>query len=613
MGGGPRDSTDSTDKLSGSEDGAKNDLSRVAWDELKTEAVRALSAIEKVAGQVLQALDLPSPFEAASDKKDKPATEKAQSADVEIEIKAPLDKAYRGEGICRQVEPADHTVSKDETISQIAREHLGKGASEELVKKYVKEIADSNGLLPDDKLTAGTVLMLPGHTADGGFVMKDGDGNKIAVWQNGSRRVENRDGSGYQHKVEADGSYSEKHWGKHAEDNYELSRTKDGRYLVSDRQGEKAVDRTGSNDIRVQRAALDELAESKIFDPRELAKFHSDMQRFEERARNQGVRVEEVPKTYREVSRILQFEGKKPLPAEDRAVVAEQIIAQAADPTGIDQGYHNTCTVTSVEKRLYGQSPSDVARLVADVATTGQFTAADGKVIRPNPESLQADLEAGSNPPGDNKRSHASQIFQVTAENIAWAEISAGRKPPVDYRYEQRQEDPTGNPPDSGERLVDYSKKPPQVLINQAGKEAEAGALITDRMIQVSNLITGRDEKNIVIANADSAGGDTQADHVASEKDLQNRVAEAKREGRLPLMVVVYVENEPFWSDSGGGKAGGFGSSHVCTITDYDEKTGKISVDNQWGKAADHLGGHGLSAHELYLATKLPSKSSKQS
>lgn len=577
-------------------------LSEFVWNELKDDLRKAVAYVGEVATSLLASLQLVDDAAAGTD---------AGESELEVQVKPDLDRPYRGQDIRHDIKPGTHTASGNETLEDIARKHLGQGASEDVVKKYAEELGDANGLYPNDTPGKGADVLLPGHTRDGLVTIENKMGDTITYCPDGSRRVENKDGSGYLRKPAKDGSYTEEHWGSRPEDRYVLTRAGDGKYTISDGKGGEAVDKTGSDDVRVQRARLEELAEKNIYDPRQLARFHADMESFEERAAKQGLSSDEVGRTYKEVSRVLEHQGSKPLALDSRVRIAEQIVAQAAEPTSIDQGHHDTCTVTSVETRLYTRSPSDAARLVADVATTGTFKAANGREITINENSLLPDSEAWENPPADGNRSHASQVFQVTAESIAWAEVSVNRDPPVDYRYEQREPDPTRNPPDTGERIVDYRKNPPAVLKKPSGEEAQAGALTTDRMIQVHNLITGRAETDFVIENGDNPSPPDKAVLVRSEAELKEKLAEMKAAGKLPVIVAVDTTNEPFWTDSGGGTAGGFGEMHMCTITDYDAKTGLVSLDNQWGDKVDHRGDRAITTKQLFLATRYHQKQSQ--
>jgi hypothetical protein len=84
---------------------------------------------------------------------------------------------------------------------------------------------------------------------------------------------------------------------------------------------------------------------------------------------------------------------------------------------------------------------------------------------------------------------------------------------------------------------------------------------------------------------------------VESEEQLQNTLAMLKKLGKLPVVIIVKVDKEPFKSDllnsGAGGDEGGY---HAVTITDYDPgdpnanpaRKPSVSIPNQWGAKADH-------------------------
>lgn len=555
---------------------------------------------------------------------------------------------YRGHPINRDVSPGKHVVQSGETLESVARSHLGAGAGETEVRQHAEEIAHVNRLDAHGNLAPGSRLLLPGHTADGGFVTMEPGGDNRTVWAdgterveghgsgyvrrpdgtehhwgpnagdnydvsntndggirvqhtdgsarvqyaNGSYRVENADRTGYSHNVTSDG-FTEHHWGPRSEDNYELTRTAEGRYSVSER-GEPARDVTGAADERAENARIRDLAENRITNPQERERFLHDMETFERRARDQHLRPHEVAETYSQISRLMEAEGNQPFSPEQRLRLAEQVMHQAAEPTSINQGGHPTCNVATIESRTYTRSPSDAARLVADVATTGEFRGADGTVVRPDTTSLSPDNDA--------LRSHASQVFQVTAVNLHWARVREQTHGTVDYDYRQVAPNYASSPPDVGDRLVNRATGAEVIGIN--GQPVRAPGITPDAMHSIGEQITGQQEQPYIIGRADYLGTavpDTL--HPASEQELRDDLARLRREGRLPAVVEVDANNEPFWTDSGAGAAGGSGTAHVVTITDYDPSTGTVAMDNQWGDTNDRLtGSRRMSVHDLYQA-----------
>src|SRR5262249_14191666 len=244
-----------------------------------------------------------------------------------------------------------------------------------------------------------------------------------------------------------------------------------------------------------------------------------------------------------------------------------------------------------------------------EVALTGSFTEADRTVVR-----VLSEGQTSFTSDGDRQRSLASELFQVTAVNVHWAhhDLTDNQGHVIGHAGQVRYEQHTpgthaDGSPDSGERLMDYSHTPPgpPSEIQQPGSDPpqsiDQPMLTAGNVSDISNRITGRSEQDIALANAASHLDHTVTFH--NEAEMESTLARLRSEGRLPMVMEVNAANEPFWSDSGGGTAGGAGSWHVVTITDYDPATHRVSIDNQWGEQHDRSGDTAVSAHDLYLST----------
>ncbi len=559
--------------------------------------------------------------DSAVDAKEKGSEKQEKKADKVIEMEPmKIVGHYNGEEIHKDCDPTTHTVEKGDTLSKIAKEHLGPDATKEEIAKHVKEIARLSGIENPDKIKPGQELIIPGHTKDGGMVLEDNAGSKYTRWQDGTLRVENADQSGYVQKPTADGGYTEHHWGKHEDQNYELTKTGDGKYLVADSPCD-VPEVADAGDPRVARAKLEETISEKITDPVELAQFREDMRRFEDRAREQHMSPEQVAKTYENLNRLISHEGDQPIPHDQKVHIAEDVINQAADPKTIDQGYHETCNVTTVESRAYTRDPAEASRIVADLATTGQVTYKDGTTVTMPANSMAPDGEASNHPAGYGDRSHASQLFQVAAVNSYYQTHpytytdAAGvvhNVPAGGMRYEQQAPIPGQNPQDTGERLVDTTnldaKGNPIPALDSSGNEVHSPDLTDQGIQEVNNRVTGEKGPDTYICHDDYVYGPKKGmDLVKSENELNEHIAKLAKEGKLPVIIGVHSGNEPFLHDSGGGAAGGSGGGHVVTVTGYDPgPPAKVEIDNQWGEGNDHQGDSAVSVHDLYHAMRPP-------
>ena len=127
------------------------------------------------------------------------------------------------------------------------------------------------------------------------------------------------------------------------------------------------------------------------FDKDHQSIFREDLNHFETRAWSNSISKEAIAQTYKEIGRILQAKGNEPLTPELRKQVAREVIRHCSDPTIITQGNHNTCNVTAVEVRTYSLHPAQAAKLIADIATTGEFRTSRGITVQLDKESMTPD------------------------------------------------------------------------------------------------------------------------------------------------------------------------------------------------------------------------------
>lgn len=385
--------------------------------------------------------------------------------------------------------------------------------------------------------------------------------------------------------------------------------------------GEKSADKS-EIDLSKEHDNLVQIAQDKM-SPKEYKDFVHNMSKLESRTgkleelfTKQGMSSEQatlkaqeqIGKTYQEVSALLEAKDNPavPIDATGRSRLAQEIMSNAADPTTIRQGNHKTCNVTTLETRLYTREPAAAARMVVDMATTGQYVGGDGTKVGLDQQSLKPDQNAELKDSVSN-RNYASQLFQITAVNLHYA------KSDPSIHYEQHKVDPTLIPPDTGERLVDYSTNPPKDVshgwfsknvLGNDDLEFHNPDLDSDDLVQINDAITGKRESGVIFNAIDNCSD--QVVKPTSAKDLEEKLLEAKESGKLPVTVVVHTGNEPFLTDSGNGTAGGSGGWHVVSVTDIEPGSpAKIAIDNQWTNTDDHLGNNKLTSRELFGAMKV--------
>ncbi|MBS2008187.1 MAG: hypothetical protein JST01_14155 [Cyanobacteria bacterium SZAS TMP-1] len=344
-------------------------------------------------------------------------------------------------------------------------------------------------------------------------------------------------------------------------------------------------------------------------DPDGLAIFKANMDLFAERAAAMQMPPSEVAAVYKNVDRLLQTQDKGLLSGTHRTILAEQIMEHAARPYGINQGLHDTCSFNALEVRTFDKDPGAAAALIADVALNGAYKTKQGTTYHINPvphaESAWGNIYEGN-------RSHASEIFQVTAANIfADHENHASRlwnpnSPTV--RVEQRRPSPTNF---TGETYVAYHPHGRAELV-QYTNPYEVTRGNARWLPETLTAITGKSEPGTFIARDTVMSSQSpNITGVASAVDLHEMLVKAKEENKFPITVFLYTGNEPFWSDDGALDEGG---GHVVNITDFKPGTGPDSksyalVDNSWHDGKDHGEDNPIKLNTLYNAMEHPDKS----
>lgn len=303
--------------------------------------------------------------------------------------------------------------------------------------------------------------------------------------------------------------------------------------------------------------------------------FESNMQKFEQRAREVGLSDSEVANTYKQVERLLTArDSAHARPQNERTRIAEQLMYHAANPANIDQG-HLTCNVTTVEDRMFRTKPSAAAEVIATTALTGQWVAPDGKVIRIDPRSLEPNRDERLDVPADNKRSEASKMFQIAALN------DVGQRFAHPLYFQQRA---TGSERETGGYWGDehgrFAKE--FVGVNSQGITQESQRLSGDHdPFVMMNSRVRRDHSGLITFSSASQLG----------QQLQHTDFEHK-----PAVLVVNAYDPVFTKHN---PQIGVQVNHVVSIVDYNAATHRAQIDDQHGKRRDQW----VNLSDLYRAT----------
>lgn len=326
-----------------------------------------------------------------------------------------------------------------------------------------------------------------------------------------------------------------------------------------------------SLELAAERARMKDLAERSM--PREeREEFALNMSKLEERLKNNPG---EVTDTYRQISRMLESD-KSLVKGKSMGHLAADVMRQAADPHSVNQGDNNTCTLASLESRIYHRHPSEAARLVADVATKGSYTTADGETIKIDQSSVSTfpDQWRQGMETNDKARSHASQIFQITAANV-FQDIQAGPGgSSKEYRLTK-----TGQT--YSENLVD--KETGKTLSSNPGVTMMDGKTLED----LNQRITGANEPPFVI----------DLPRAKTEAEFKARLEQMKVDGNYPALIMVNGMTPPFRPEG------------IALTTPYHAVTlepgrspDNLFVNDQFGPKRDQE--HSLST--IYRAMRMP-------
>lgn len=306
---------------------------------------------------------------------------------------------------------------------------------------------------------------------------------------------------------------------------------------------------------------------------------------FQSRANVQGLSSVQQIDTFIEVDQLLAAHTAL-INETQRIRVAEEIIAQAANPFIISQGAHNTCTVTTLEERTFTLLPSEAAGLIVSASLYGHWTAPDGEYITLKASSFQPGPEESQYPVPGLDRSYASEIFQV----VVLDGLGLLPNPPVWNGTSQ----PT-NPP------VYFAQLQPQLAygdtgeywVNKQGKVVGAFPGLSDAdIVTAAHLLFDKD-MGFIIGNGDLNDPIT-INRVSSASQLSALLQRLGTAKDMPAVLLVRGDDPIFGN---GNTTSGEPVDHVVIIA--KEQGGRAYVVNPWGAQFDRW----ISITKLYNST----------
>jgi hypothetical protein len=365
----------------------------------------------------------------------------------------------------------------------------------------------------------------------------------------GTIRVEAKDGDNYQRNPDG----SEHHWGNKTFD-------------------KPPYDYKHDAAMNQSRTELEQSMKDHI-PQKQQADFKKDMADFEARAHKEHLPPDEITKTYDQMSKLLNAkDSESVVPAANRALLAEQLIHQTAHPSETYQGEHNTCNVTTIAKETLAKNPSKMAEMATSTALKGEWTAADGKVIKIDKESLTPGAEESRVKTKDGDRSYATQVLDLTLANDGLQR----RTPPESYA--QRTPD-RAIPGDTGERSLDASGNVVQAKqpVNDKWITTPTNNPgLTDHELKALSTEFNGDNSHLIAPKSSESG----IERVESAQQLGQKLKQYKDQNQFPISLAVDDNHAPIRDKNDERPAYG---GHVVNVEDYDAKNGKVKISNQWG------------------------------
>lgn len=377
---------------------------------------------------------------------------------------------------------------------------------------------------------------------------------------------------------------------------------------------------------RISRSGLEMMAEKYLKDDAQRTTFLGNVEAFESRAAKDKLPQDQKERFYAQVSDVLDASksGNKNFDSAYLRTIASDMMKEAATPGSVNQGSYGTCTAAALQSALFKAEPATVGGLVRDLALNGEYKTVDGSIIKPNEKNLKPDKYHTEE--SLYSRNSVDQLAQIGLLNVFWqrqAGLDGDNKTLVGkIKYEEGHV--RDNLSDDRTRLMDYSQGTPkpiteQVAVNDPGLKIDTSAfggvsesrpISGPRILDMANI---NDMYNQLKGNKGnlkviSGGGSDPVFKPKSEEELKDFIEKARKDnnGVLPAMVLgVHTNVEPFKSDlkdafyskkkseNSGVDPEDIHGHHAVALFDFDTKSNKTILENQWGHNVDHTGEKG--------------------
>lgn len=319
----------------------------------------------------------------------------------------------------------------------------------------------------------------------------------------------------------------------------------------------------------------------------------------------------EKDKFFASVDKLLEDNPKAKFNSKDRADLADQVLWHVVYEGRNDQGAHPSCSVTHLRGLLLYDEPSKMADLITQVATTGEFKAHDGTIIKPPIDSLKrlSGSEEASFPPTDGQRSWASKIWDVTSYNVHYQRQSKDRFTGQELKEGEKivfeHHETKGS--DSGFRMVKLDDKGNRWELykeyqNRDIEKHEQIGMFMSQCLDIYHQITGKKLEGRSFAHqsryvhGDDLFKKLGGTKVSSLSEFEDALRKIDQEDSWPVYLSLQTAeihqnykqqellNKGQSYDHVAATGGGY---HILLLNDLDTDTNTVGVDNSWGTKKD--------------------------
>lgn len=330
--------------------------------------------------------------------------------------------------------------------------------------------------------------------------------------------------------------------------------------------------------------------------------------------RNRYLSEREKIDTLQQFDRLIQDSDSALVPAEDRLLLASQLGLQVNKIDQVDQGHFKTCNFSTIEKVMSLHHTNHIARMIADVALTGETRTVGGRLIKIDPKCLRPADDAALSLHKDGERSLVSQYFAQISAEIRFQQFNEKFGTALKYALlngEERVMDFSGSAPrevycvdvDSGkvtlvpepELLLDGRRVVDKNLQPESTKPLDSPKVRASDVLDVYKEMSGRDTDAMFLIHYEMAKKEQHSGlRGCYERFMETEPPVDKRQQ-------LYRNADELESSLRKAKFPVFFAEcgHITTINSFDKTSRKSDYDNQWGHAHDRIGSNGLIPEEL--------------